>query len=180
MKDPKDYSKEVEKLKKDIDFNKFNYEVKFETSSGDIHLELYPEVAPGHCKNIIALSQAGYYDGLNFHRIVKDFVIQGGCPRGTGAGGPGYVIDAEFSDRKHLPGTLSMARTSEPNSAGSQFFLCLNKVPYLDNSYTVFGQTKDQKSLDVVLAIGQSETDRNDRPVKEVKIVRAIISANAV
>ena len=136
---------EVQEALKAIDFESKTYSVTLNTSMGTINLELYPDVAPGHCKNIIALAQIGYYNNLTFHRIVPGFVIQGGCPDGTGAGGPGYTIDAEFNDRKHTPGVLSMARTNDPNSGGSQFFLCLEDVPYLDNQYTVFGKTTENK-----------------------------------
>ena len=143
---------------------------------GTINLELYPDVAPGHCKNIIALAQIGYYNNLTFHRIVPGFVIQGGCPDGTGAGGPGYTIDAEFNDRKHTPGVLSMARTNDPNSGGSQFFLCLEDVPYLDNQYTVFGKTSDEESLATVKSIGAVKTGPQDRPVEDVVIESAVVS----
>lgn len=172
----KDYSNEVKTLSEEIDFSKKKYSVTLETSKGNIELELYPDVAPGHCKNIIALSKAGYYDELTFHRIVKGFVIQGGCPEGSGTGGPGYTIDAEFNPRPHEAGVLSMARTSDPNSAGSQFFLCLEKVPYLDNQYTVFGKTANDESLAVVKAIGAVETGAMDRPVEDVKILKAVVS----
>lgn len=172
----KDYSNEVKTLSEEIDFSKKKYAVTLETSKGNIELELYPDVAPGHCKNIIALSKAGYYDELTFHRIVKGFVIQGGCPEGSGTGGPGYTIDAEFNPRPHEAGVLSMARTSDPNSAGSQFFLCLEKVPYLDNQYTVFGKTANDESLAVVKAIGAVETGAMDRPVEDVKILKAVVS----
>jgi cyclophilin family peptidyl-prolyl cis-trans isomerase len=172
----KDYSNEVKTISEEIDFSKKKYGVTLETSKGNIELELYPDVAPGHCKNIIALSKAGYYDDLTFHRIVKGFVIQGGCPEGTGTGGPGYTIDAEFNPRPHEPGVLSMARTSDPNSAGSQFFLCLEKVPYLDNQYTVFGKTANDDSLAVVKAIGAVDTGPMDRPLEDVKIIKAVVS----
>ena len=172
----KDYSNEVKTISEEIDFSKKKYGVTLETSKGNIELELYPDVAPGHCKNIIALSKAGYYDDLTFHRIVKGFVIQGGCPQGTGTGGPGYTIDAEFNPRPHEPGVLSMARTSDPNSAGSQFFLCLEKVPYLDNQYTVFGKTANDDSLAVVKAIGAVDTGPMDRPLEDVKIIKAVVS----
>lgn len=175
----KDYTQEVTDLQKDIDFAQKDYKIRFETSMGPIELELFPDVAPGHCKNLIALTKAGFYNGLSFHRIIKGFVIQGGCPVGNGTGGPGYTIDAEFNSRPHEPGVLSMARTSEPNSAGSQFFLCLEKVPYLDNQYTVFGQTADQASLDVVKKIGAVPTGAQDRPVEEIKIERAEVVETA-
>ena len=108
-----DFKKQVADILPQIDFEKTTYEVKFETSMGDITLELYPDVAPGHCKNIIALVKSGFYDNLTFHRIIKGFMIQGGCPEGTGVGGPGYTIDAEFNSIKHEAGVLSMARTMD-------------------------------------------------------------------
>lgn len=176
----KDYSKEVSLIKSDIDFETKEYRIRMETSMGPIDLELYPDVAPEHCKNLIALSKLGYYDGLSFHRVVKNFVIQGGCPLGNGTGGPGYTIDAEFNSRPHEPGVLSMARTSDPNSAGSQFFLCLEKVPNLDNQYTVFGKTANEDSLAVVKKIGEVPTGPHDRPVSEVLIKKVeVIEASA-
>ncbi|MGL5098013.1 MAG: peptidylprolyl isomerase, partial [Planctomycetia bacterium] len=137
---------------------------------GAITIELYPDKAPGHCKNIIALTKIGYYDGLKFHRIIKSFMVQGGCPVGTGTGGPGYTINAEFNETLHEPGVLSMARTSDPNSAGSQFFLCLERVPHLDRQYTVFGKTADDASLAVVKDIGAVPTDSRDAPKEPVVI----------
>ena len=163
---------EVDKALADVDFSKNIYQVEFDTTEGPILLDVYPDVAPGHAKNLIGLTKIGYYDGIIFHRVISGFVIQVGCPEGTGTGGPGYQISAEFNKTPHEPGILSMARTSDPNSAGSQFFICLTreKTRSLDNQYTVFGKTADQKSLDVVQKIGAAVTDHNDRPKKEVKI----------
>lgn len=107
----------------------------------EIKLELYPESAPNHCAAMVELIRKGYYDGLSFHRVVPGFVVQGGCPQGTGSGGPGYKLKAEFNERPHLTGTLAMARTPDPDSAGSQFYICLEPQPFLDRQYTVFGQT---------------------------------------
>jgi cyclophilin family peptidyl-prolyl cis-trans isomerase len=103
-------------------------------------LELFPDSAPKHVDSMLKLVRKNYYDGLTFHRVVPNFVIQGGCPKGDGTGGPGYTIPAEFNKRPHNKGTLAMARTSDPNSAGSQFYICLDRIPHLDNQYTVFGQ----------------------------------------
>ncbi|MCX6116595.1 MAG: peptidylprolyl isomerase, partial [Proteobacteria bacterium] len=139
-------------------------------SLGDILLDMWPHKAPGHVKNLLGLAKIGYYNGLSFHRIVKGFVIQGGCPVGNGTGGPGYTIPQEFNDEPHLPGVLSMARTQDPNSAGSQFFLCLEKVPFLDRQYTAFGQTANEASLAVVKEIGAMKTGAQDRPVVNVSI----------
>jgi cyclophilin family peptidyl-prolyl cis-trans isomerase len=123
----------------------------------------------------LALAKIGYYDGLTFHRVIPGFMIQGGCPEGTGTGGPGYTIKGEFNSTKHEPGVLSMARTNDPNSAGSQFFICLDKVPHLDGQYTAFGRTADADSLAVVKKIGGVQTGAQDRPVKPVTINKATV-----
>ena len=136
---------------------------------------MLPDVAPGHVKNMLGLAKIGYYDGLTFHRVINGFMIQGGCPEGTGTGGPGYTIPAEFNATKHEPGVLSMARTSDPNSAGSQFFICLETVPHLDRQYTAFGRTADAESLAVVKKIGAVPTGEQDRPVKPVTINKATV-----
>ena len=112
-----------------------------------------------------------------FHRIIKGFMIQGGCPLGTGTGGPGYTIKAEFNTTPHEPGVLSMARTNDPNSAGSQFFICLEKHTHLDRQYTAFGKTADAASLAVVAKIGEVKTDNRDRPVSDVTINSATVIA---
>ena len=161
---------EVDAALADVDFSQNDYLIEFETSMGTIRLDLYPDIAPGHCRNIIGLTKIGYYDGILFHRVIDGFVIQAGCPQGTGTGGPGYTIDAEFNPTPHEAGVLSMARTNDPNSGGSQFFLCLGRVPNLDNQYTVFGKTTDEDSLGVVLKIGQVETSAGDRPLEDVTI----------
>ena len=142
----------------------------FETSKGSVTVNLLPEHAPLTVANFVNLARRGFYDGLNFHRVIDDFMIQGGCPQGTGTGGPGYTIDAEFNDRLHEAGVLSMARTNDPNSAGSQVFLCLDRVPHLDRQYTAFGKTANDESLQTLLSIGGLPTDGNDRPVEEVRI----------
>ena len=170
---------EVQDALKTIDFEKNTYALTFETSMGTINLEFFPDLAPGHCKNMIALAKVGFYDNVTFHRIVPGFVIQGGCPDGTGMGGPGYTIEAEFNESPHLPGVLSMARTNDPNSAGSQFFLCLEKVPYLDNQYTVFGKTTDEESLSVVKAIGAVKTGAQDKPIEDVVIKKATVTESS-
>ncbi len=162
--------KEVEDAQKVLDFTTTSYQVELDTTMGKITLDLFSDVAPGHCNNLLALSQIGYYNGLVFHRVIKGFMIQGGCPNGTGTGGPGYTIRAEFNDTPHEPGVLSMARTSDPNSAGSQFFICLERVPHLDRQYSAFGKTADAASLEVVKKIGQVATDSGDRPKSPVKI----------
>lgn len=120
--------------------NQQNPLIKITTDKGDMYLEMFPDVAPKHVESMLKLIKDGYYNGLTFHRVVPGFVIQGGCPKGNGTGGPGYTLPAEFNNRKHLKGTMAMARTSDPNSAGSQFYICLDAIPHLDNQYTVFGQ----------------------------------------
>ena len=110
------------------------------TNHGDITVELWNDVAPNHVANFLKLGSEGFYNDLTFHRIIPNFVIQGGCPDGNGTGGPGYNVDAEFNDREHVEGTLSMARSQDPNSAGSQFFICLGRdhCQHLDGQYTAF------------------------------------------
>jgi len=121
---------------------------------------------------MIGLAKIGFYDGLIFHRVISGFMLQGGCPSGTGTGGPGYQINAEFNPTSHVEGVLSMARSADPNSAGSQFFICLDNVPHLDGQYTAFGKATDD-SLEVVQKIGAVETKPGDRPVEDIKIVTA-------
>ena len=149
--------------------------VTFEMDDGSvIKAELYPEVAPNTVKNFISLAGKGYYDGLIFHRVIKGFMIQGGCPNGNGMGGPGYSIKGEFSqngfqnDLKHTAGVLSMARSMMPNSAGSQFFIMHKDAPHLDGAYAAFGMVID--GMDVVNKIAETRTDYSDRPLKEQKI----------
>ncbi|GAB4276374.1 MAG: hypothetical protein Kow0029_18270 [Candidatus Rifleibacteriota bacterium] len=120
--------------------NEKNPLIKITTDKGEMMFELFPDVAPKHVESMISLIKKGFYNGLTFHRVVPGFVIQGGDPKGDGTGGPGYTLPAEFNKRKHLKGTLAMARTSDPNSAGSQFYICLDAIPHLDGQYTVFGQ----------------------------------------
>ncbi len=166
---------EVEAAQKTLDFKKNNYQLTLDTTLGKITLDMLPEVAPGHVRNILGLAKIGYYNGLGFHRVIEGFMIQGGCPEGTGSGGPGYTISAEFNATKHEAGVLSMARTSDPDSGGSQFFICLEKTPHLDRQYTAFGRTADAASLEVVRAIGDLKTGANDRPLKPVTIKTATV-----
>lgn len=170
---------EVDAALEDVDLAANDYVIAFETTQGPIRLRLWPDVAPGHCRNIIGLTKIGYYDGIVVHRVIAGFVMQVGCPLGTGTGGPGYTIPQEFNDRLHEAGVLSMARTSDPNSAGSQVFICLDRVPHLDNQYTAFGKTADDESLQTVLKIGTLKTDRSDRPVDEVKILTGTVEVTA-
>lgn len=166
---------EVDAALADVDFDTNIYQVVLDTNKGAIICDLFPDVAPGHCRNIIGLTKIGYYDGLIFHRIIKGFMIQGGCPNGQGTGGPGYTIPAEFNDRPHDPGVLSMARTSDPDSAGSQFFICLERTPHLDGQYTAFGKAADDASLAVVKQIGEVATGAQDRPHDDVVIQAATV-----
>lgn len=120
-----------------------------ETDKGTIHLELFKDDAPNTVQNFVDLSNKGFYDGLNFHRVINDFVIQGGCPHGTGTGGPGYTIKCEINKNKHMAGSLSMAHAGK-DTGGSQFFICHSPQAHLDGVHTVFGKTED---MDVVNAI---------------------------
>jgi peptidyl-prolyl cis-trans isomerase B (cyclophilin B) len=172
---PKPSAAELQAAAKALDLTGFEYEVVLDTTLGQIRLQLDSAVAPGHVRNMVALAESGYYDGGCFHRIIKGFMIQGGCPEGTGTGGPGYKIPAEFNKTSHEAGVLSMARTGDPNSAGSQFFICLERVTHLDNQYTAFGRTADAASLDVVKAIGSVRTGGNDRPAEPVIIKKATV-----
>ena len=172
---PKPSAAELQAAAKALDLTGFEYEVVLDTTLGQIRLQLDSAVAPGHVRNMVALAESGYYDGGCFHRIIKGFMIQGGCPEGTGTGGPGYKIPAEFNKTPHEAGVLSMARTGDPHSAGSQFFICLERVTHLDNQYTAFGRTADAASLDVVKAIGSVRTGGNDRPAEPVIIKKATV-----
>jgi peptidyl-prolyl cis-trans isomerase B (cyclophilin B) len=144
-----------------IDTNK-TYSATIDTSVGEIKLDLYPKDAPHHVNSFVFLAREGFYNGVIFHRVIPGFMIQGGDPTGTGSGGPGYKIKAEFNARKHVRGTLSMARTNDPNSAGSQFFIMHAEAPFLDRQYTAFGQVTS--GLEVVDKIVNQPRDGNDRP----------------
>lgn len=149
-------------------------QVELVTSEGAIVVELWNDVAPKHAENFLKLTEDGFYNGLTFHRIIPGFVIQGGCPRGDGTGGPGWHVDAEFNDREHHKGVLSMARSSDPNSAGSQFFICLTRdhCQHLDNQYTAFG--KVLSGIEAVDKIaGTKLANREGTPVNPPKIESA-------
>jgi len=109
-------------------------------NGSEIRIELYPDDAPKTVENFVTLAKKGYYDGLTFHRVVPNFVVQGGDPKGNGTGGPGYTIKAEFNQQKHVRGSVAMARAQDPDSAGSQFYITYGPTPHLDGSYTVFGR----------------------------------------
>jgi peptidyl-prolyl cis-trans isomerase B (cyclophilin B) len=167
---------QVQDAQKDLDLQGKTYTAELQTTRGPIRLTFLPEVAPGHVKNFLALARVGFYNGVTFHRIIKGFMIQGGCPKGTGSGGPGYKIPAEFNNTPHEPGVLSMARTSDPNSAGSQFFICLGRHSHLDNQYTAFGKVADPESLETVKKIGEGRTGANDRPAEKVVIEKVTVT----
>jgi peptidyl-prolyl cis-trans isomerase B (cyclophilin B) len=142
---------------------------------GLMKAELYPDKAPNTVCNFISLANKGFYDGLIFHRVIPGFMIQGGCPLGTGTGGPGYSIRGEFSgngfeqnDLRHETGVLSMARAAHPDSAGSQFFIMVAPAPHLDGQYAAFGRVYE--GTEEAIRISEVPTDWNDRPKKPVKI----------
>lgn len=154
--------------------------VKIEMENGDIMRgELYPEIAPETVENFVKLVEEGFYDGLIFHRVIPGFMIQGGCPQGTGMGGPGYSIKGEFSangfknDLKHERGVLSMARAMDPNSAGSQFFIMVADAPHLDGQYAAFGKiTEGMEAADTIVGQKRNMMDKPDVPqvMKKVTI----------
>ena len=145
------------------------------TNHGPIVFEMFDEDAPKTVENFRKLASDGFYDGIVFHRIIKDFMIQGGCPQGTGTGGPGYTFEDEFNDHKGVRGALAMANAG-PNTNGSQFFLVTTgEAPWLDGKHTVFGQV--QEGLDVLDAIEAKPTDGRDKPTEDVRIESLAITA---
>lgn len=153
------------------------YRARIEMAKGGvIELVLFAETAPNHVANFVSLARRGYYDGVTFHRVIPGFMAQGGDPTGSGGGGPGYTVRAEFSELRHVRGTLSMARTPDPNSAGSQFFICFAPAPFLDRQYTVFGQV--ETGLEVVDAITPRDPQRASTPGDAMKTV-TILEARA-
>jgi len=160
--------------------------VTIEMENGSvIKAELYPDKAPNTVNNFVSLISKGFYDGLIFHRVIKGFVIQGGCPQGIGTGGPGYTIKGEFprngffsNDLKHERGVLSMARAMMPDSAGSQFFIMHENAPHLDGNYAAFGRVIE--GMDVVDAIANTKVDYNDRPLQEQKIKKMTVETFGV
>ena len=147
-------------------------------------LEFFLDKAPGHVENFVKLAEKGFYDGTKFHRVIKGFMIQGGCPQGTGTGGPGYQIKAEFNDTKHVKGVLSMARSSDPNSAGSQFFVCHGDASFLNGQYTAFGKLvaggDSLATLDKIAgAPVVSARGENSTPVTPVKITKVTVQRPA-
>ena len=151
---------------------------------GDVEVELYPNIAPNTVNNFISLANSGFYDGTTFHRVIKDFMIQGGDPEGTGMGGPGYSIKGEFSangvvnDLAHTDGVISMARSYDNDSAGSQFFIMTSDSPHLDGQYAAFGKVID--GMDVVYEVENTETGANDMPIETVTIESVKVDTKGV
>lgn len=159
--------------------------VTIETSNGDtIEIELYPHIAPNSVNNFISLVNKGYYDGLSFHRVIPGFMIQGGCPEGTGMGNPGYSIKGEFSGNgftnqlKHSRGVLSMARSMNPNSAGSQFFIMVEDAPHLDGQYAAFG--KVISGMEAADKIVNTERDYSDMPLEPQIMLKVTVDTKGV
>ena len=151
-----------------------------ETKFGNIELRFFPDVAPNHVNNFIELAKKGFYDGTTFHRVIPGFMIQGGDPNSKGSdrskygiGGPGYSLKAEFNNKTHKRGALSMARSADPDSAGSQFFICVADSPFLDGKYTVFGEVVS--GMDVVDKIVSQPKDARDNPLERIEMKVKII-----
>ena len=143
-----------------------------ETSKGPITIELRPDLAPGHVTRIKELARQGFYDGLKFHRVIDGFMAQTGCPQGTGTGGSGKKLKAEFSPEKHVRGTVSMARSGDPNSGDSQFFICFDEAPHLNKQYTVWGRvTEGMENIDALA--------KGEPPKAPDKIVSVRVAADA-
>jgi peptidyl-prolyl cis-trans isomerase B (cyclophilin B) len=171
-KDLKFTPKEIEKMAETT--------AVIETKFGNLEIKFFPDVAPNHVKNFIDLAKKGFYDGTIFHRVIPGFMIQGGDPNTKnsdrskhGMGGPGYTVKAEFSDKPHKRGTLSMARAADPNSAGSQFFICVAPASFLDKQYTVFGEVvSGMEAADKIVSAPRDKRDNpNERMEMKVRIV---------
>jgi len=150
------------------------------TQFGDMHISFYPEVSPNHVHNFISLAKSGFYNGTTFHRVIPKFMIQGGDPNSKskdrtrhGTGGPGYRLKAEFNSYPHRRGVLSMARSQHPDSAGSQFFICVDEARFLDKQYTVFG--KVEKGMSVADKIVSQKRDRRDNPIARIEMTVEIV-----
>jgi len=159
--------------------------VSLETANDKtVKIELFPDIAPNTVKNFVSLVKSGFYDGLSFHRVIPGFMIQGGCPQGTGAGGPGYSIKGEFNSNKHVNnliherGVISMARTMDPNSAGSQFFIMVQDSPHLDGEYAAFGKVTE--GMDEVDRIVNADRDFRDKPVADQLINKVTVDTFGV
>jgi len=172
MKDKKFSPEEIKKMSET--------KAVIETKLGNLELKFFPEVAPGHVSNFLELAKKGFYDGTIFHRVIPGFMIQGGDPNTKnpdrskhGMGGPGYTIKAEFNGKPHKRGILSMARAQDPNSAGSQFFICVADAPFLDGKYSVFGEVVSGMEIaDKIVSQPRDKKDNpNDRIEMKVKVV---------
>src|SRR5262245_49124701 len=151
---------------------------RIETDAGDMTFEFFSDKAPGHVENFVKLAEKGFYDGTAFHRVLAGFMIQGGCPKGDGTGGPGYTIKAEFNDVHHGRGVLSMARAQSPDSAGCQFFVCHGDAAFLDGKYTAFGKlVEGDATLDKIAKapVKAGPGGERSRPVEPVKIRKVTI-----
>jgi peptidyl-prolyl cis-trans isomerase B (cyclophilin B) len=157
-----------------------------ETGKGEIEIEFLPDKAPGHVENFLKLAREGFYDGTTFHRVIPGFMIQGGCPNtkdpgaakgAHGTGGPGYNIDAEFNDTTHARGVVSMARAQDPNSAGSQFFVCVKDSAFLDGQYTAFGRVV--RGMEVADAIVGAPRDARDNPDERIEMKVRLVEPGA-
>jgi peptidylprolyl isomerase len=139
-----------------------------ETTKGPVAIEMRPDLAPQHVARIKELARQGFYDGLKFHRVIDGFMAQTGCPQGTGTGGSGRKLKAEFSTEKHVRGTVSMARSTDPNSGDSQFFICFGEAPWLNNQYTVWGQVIE--GMDAIDAINKGEPPRQPDTITSARV----------
>ncbi len=151
---------------------------RMETSAGNMTFEFFPDKAPGHVDNFVKLAEKGFYDGTVFHRVIAGFMIQGGCPKGDGTGGPGYTIKAEFNDVHHERGVLSMARAQNPDSAGCQFFVCHGEADFLDGKYTAFGRLIEGDATLEKIATAKVKAGpggEKSRPLDPVKVLRVAI-----
>ena len=156
-------------------------QVTIHTDFGDMTLDFQPDKAPGHVDNFVELAESGFYNGCGFHRIMDGFMIQGGCPKGDGTGKGPRQLKAEFNDTPHVAGTLSMARSADPDSASSQFFICLGDASFLDGKYTAFGKIADQDSLETLQKIGKlpvqaSGGGEKSSPVEPVTINKMTVT----
>ena len=149
------------------------FHVLLQTNQGEMEAEFWPDVAPEHVRNFLDLAYTGFYDQKTFHRVIPGFMIQGGCPQGSGMGDGPRKLKAEFSARKHVKGVLSMARSSDPNSASCQFFVMHERSPHLDGQYSAFGQVV--RGLDIVDRIATTKTGSGDRPVQAQTIQKAVV-----
>jgi len=153
---------------------------RIETSVGAMTFEFFTDKAPGHVDNFVKLAEKGFYDGTGFHRVIKGFMIQGGCPKGDGTGGPGYTIKAEFNDVHHVRGILSMARSQSPDSAGCQFFVCHGDAGFLDGKYTAFGKLVDgDDTLEKIASSPVQPGGERSKPVTPIKITKVTITRAA-